>query len=127
MLYAATSPPRFVTLVLLTGLSTLSLNMFLPSLPNIAAEVDAETMRHPVGVCVGITPYNFPFMVPLWMFPVALVCGNTFILKPSEKVPLSAIRLGELLLEAREREFKCVTITLDDNGKPTVNEAVDEA
>jgi malonate-semialdehyde dehydrogenase (acetylating)/methylmalonate-semialdehyde dehydrogenase len=69
-------------------------------LPNIAAEVDAEAVRHPVGVCVGITPYNFPSMVPLWMFPVAITCGNTFILKPSEKVPLSAVRLGELLAEA---------------------------
>jgi malonate-semialdehyde dehydrogenase (acetylating)/methylmalonate-semialdehyde dehydrogenase len=69
-------------------------------LPNIAAEVDAEAVRHPVGVCVGITPYNFPCMVPLWMFPIALVCGNTFVLKPSEKVPLSAIRTAELLLEA---------------------------
>jgi len=70
------------------------------TLPNIAADVDGETVRHPVGVCVGITPYNFPAMVPLWMFPVAITCGNTFILKPSEKVPLSAIRLGELLIEA---------------------------
>jgi malonate-semialdehyde dehydrogenase (acetylating)/methylmalonate-semialdehyde dehydrogenase len=70
------------------------------TLPNIAGGVDAETNRHPVGVCVGITPYNFPCMVPLWMFPVALACGNTFILKPSEKVPLSAVRLGELLEEA---------------------------
>ena len=70
------------------------------TLPNIATDVDAETIRHPVGVCAGITPYNFPFMVPLWMFPVALVCGNAFILKPSEKVPLSAVRLGELLIEA---------------------------
>jgi malonate-semialdehyde dehydrogenase (acetylating)/methylmalonate-semialdehyde dehydrogenase len=69
-------------------------------LPNIAAEVDAEAVRHPVGVCVGITPYNFPFMVPLWMLPISLVCGNTFVLKPSEKVPLSAVRLGELLIEA---------------------------
>ena len=69
-------------------------------LPNIAPEVDAEAIRHPVGVCVGITPYNFPVMVPLWMFPVSLVCGNTFVLKPSEKVPLSAVRLGELLVEA---------------------------
>lgn len=70
------------------------------TLPNIASSVDAETVRHPVGVCVGITPYNFPCMVPLWMFPVALACGNTFVLKPSEKVPLSAVRLGELLTEA---------------------------
>ncbi|MCS6850795.1 MAG: CoA-acylating methylmalonate-semialdehyde dehydrogenase [Gemmataceae bacterium] len=70
------------------------------SLPDIAAGVDCETVRHPLGVCVGITPFNFPVMVPLWMFPVALVCGNAFVLKPSEKVPLSAVRLGELLLEA---------------------------
>jgi len=70
------------------------------TLPNIASSVDAETNRHPVGVCVGITPYNFPCMVPLWMIPVALACGNTFVLKPSEKVPLSAVRLGELLIEA---------------------------
>lgn len=70
------------------------------TLPNIAANVDCETIRHPVGVCVGITPFNFPAMVPLWMFPVALTCGNTFVLKPSEKVPLSAVKLGELLVEA---------------------------
>jgi malonate-semialdehyde dehydrogenase (acetylating)/methylmalonate-semialdehyde dehydrogenase len=69
-------------------------------LPNIAGDVDAEAVRYPVGVCVGITPYNFPFMVPLWMIPIALTCGNTFVLKPSEKVPLSAVRLGELLTEA---------------------------
>jgi malonate-semialdehyde dehydrogenase (acetylating) / methylmalonate-semialdehyde dehydrogenase len=69
-------------------------------LPNIATDVDAEAVRHPVGVCVGITPYNFPSMVPLWMFPIAITCGNTFVLKPSEKVPLSAVRLGELLSEA---------------------------
>jgi malonate-semialdehyde dehydrogenase (acetylating)/methylmalonate-semialdehyde dehydrogenase len=69
-------------------------------LPNIAGDVDAEAVRHPVGVCVGITPYNFPSMVPLWMYPIALTCGNTFVLKPSEKVPLSAVRAGELLMEA---------------------------
>ena len=69
-------------------------------LPNLARNVDGETVRHPVGVCVGITPFNFPAMVPLWMFPVALVCGNTFILKPSEKVPLTANLLGEFLVEA---------------------------
>jgi malonate-semialdehyde dehydrogenase (acetylating) / methylmalonate-semialdehyde dehydrogenase len=69
-------------------------------LPNIAGNVDCETNRHPVGVCAGITPFNFPAMVPLWMFPVALACGNTFVLKPSEKVPLSAMKLGELLMQA---------------------------
>jgi malonate-semialdehyde dehydrogenase (acetylating)/methylmalonate-semialdehyde dehydrogenase len=70
------------------------------ALENLAPSVDCETSRHPVGVCVGITPFNFPSMVPLWMFPVAITCGNTFVLKPSEKVPLSAIKLGELLTEA---------------------------
>jgi malonate-semialdehyde dehydrogenase (acetylating)/methylmalonate-semialdehyde dehydrogenase len=70
------------------------------SLPNIAREVDCETERHPVGVCAGITPFNFPVMVPLWMVPVALACGNTFVLKPSEKVPLSSVRLGELLADS---------------------------
>lgn len=70
------------------------------SLPSIAGGVDAECVRHPVGVCVGITPYNFPHMVPLWMAPVAVTCGNTFVLKPSEKVPLSAVLLGELFQEA---------------------------
>ncbi|KAA1260123.1 Methylmalonate-semialdehyde dehydrogenase [acylating] [Rubripirellula obstinata] len=68
--------------------------------PQIARGVDGETNRHPVGVCVGITPYNFPNMVPMWMFPIAITCGNTFVLKPSEKVPLSAIRLIELLVDA---------------------------
>ena len=70
------------------------------SLANIARQVDCETIRHPVGVCAGITPFNFPAMVPLWMFPVAIICGNTFVLKPSEKVPLSAVRMGELLMES---------------------------
>jgi malonate-semialdehyde dehydrogenase (acetylating) / methylmalonate-semialdehyde dehydrogenase len=69
-------------------------------LENLAPGIDSETMRHPLGVCAGITPFNFPVMVPLWMIPIALTCGNAFILKPSEKVPLSANRLGEFLLEA---------------------------
>ncbi len=69
-------------------------------LPNIARGIDGELARHPLGVCVGITPFNFPAMIPLWMFPLALACGNTFILKPSERVPLTAIRLTELLAEA---------------------------
>jgi malonate-semialdehyde dehydrogenase (acetylating) / methylmalonate-semialdehyde dehydrogenase len=70
------------------------------TLENLALGVDCETNRHPLGVCAGITPFNFPSMVPLWMFPVAITCGNTFVLKPSEKVPLSAMKLGELLAEA---------------------------
>jgi malonate-semialdehyde dehydrogenase (acetylating)/methylmalonate-semialdehyde dehydrogenase len=67
------------------------------SIQNIAREVDCETIRHPVGVCAGITPFNFPAMVPLWMYPIAIACGNTFVLKPSEKVPLSAVLIGKLL------------------------------
>lgn len=70
------------------------------SLENVARGIDCETVRQPLGVCAGITPFNFPAMVPLWMFPVALACGNTYVLKPSEKVPLTAIRLIELLIEA---------------------------
>ena len=70
------------------------------SIKNVAAGIDCETYFEPVGVCAGITPLNFPVMVPMWMFPLALVCGNTFVLKPSEKVPLSAVRMIELLVEA---------------------------
>ena len=70
------------------------------SLENVARGIDCETIRQPLGVCAGITPFNFPAMVPLWMYPVALVCGNTFVLKPSEKVPLTAIRIVQLLAEA---------------------------
>ena len=70
------------------------------TMENIALGIDCETMRQPLGVCVGITPFNFPAMVPLWMYPVALACGNTFVLKPSEKVPLTAIMIAELLQEA---------------------------
>jgi len=62
--------------------------------------VDTHSVRQPVGVCAGITPFNFPAMVPLWMFPVAIACGNSFILKPSEKVPSAAIRMAELFKEA---------------------------
>jgi malonate-semialdehyde dehydrogenase (acetylating)/methylmalonate-semialdehyde dehydrogenase len=70
------------------------------TLENIARGVDCETMLQPLGVCAGITPFNFPAMVPMWMFPTALACGNTFVLKPSEKVPLSAVLIIELLEQA---------------------------
>lgn len=62
--------------------------------------VDVEMYRQPLGVCVGICPYNFPGMIPLWMFPLAIAAGNTFVLKPSERTPLTAMRLAELLTEA---------------------------
>jgi malonate-semialdehyde dehydrogenase (acetylating)/methylmalonate-semialdehyde dehydrogenase len=67
---------------------------------NVGTNVDSHSIRQPLGVCVGITPFNFPAMVPMWMFPLAIICGNTFILKTSEKVPSTALRLAELLTEA---------------------------
>jgi malonate-semialdehyde dehydrogenase (acetylating)/methylmalonate-semialdehyde dehydrogenase len=67
---------------------------------NVGTGVDCHTLRQPVGVCAGITPFNFPVMVPLWMFPVSIACGNTFVLKPSEKVPSASVRMAELFKEA---------------------------
>ena len=67
---------------------------------NVGTKIDLHTVRQPVGVCVGITPFNFPVMVPLWMFPMAIACGNTFILKPSEKDPSASILIAKLLKEA---------------------------
>ena len=70
------------------------------NLDQIARGIDEELTRFPVGVVAGITPFNFPNMVPMWMIPVAIVCGNTFVHKPSQLTPLSAIRIAELLKEA---------------------------
>jgi len=70
------------------------------SLDNVAKGIDCQTIRQPVGVCAGITPFNFPAMVPMWMYPFAIACGNSFILKPSEKVPLTPTRTAELFDEA---------------------------
>jgi malonate-semialdehyde dehydrogenase (acetylating)/methylmalonate-semialdehyde dehydrogenase len=70
------------------------------NLDQIADGIDEELVRFPVGVVAGITPFNFPSMVPLWMIPLAIVCGNTFVHKPSQRTPLSAIRIAELLTEA---------------------------
>ena len=67
---------------------------------NVGTSVDSHSIRQPLGVCAGITPFNFPAMVPMWMFPLAIICGNTFVLKPSEKVPTTALRLAELMKEA---------------------------
>ncbi|MCZ6682546.1 MAG: CoA-acylating methylmalonate-semialdehyde dehydrogenase [Planctomycetota bacterium] len=102
------------------GMPTLTMG---DTVHNLAQGVDCETFNHPLGVCVGITPYNFPFMVPLWMYPIAIACGNTFVLKPSEKVPLSAMRLAELLHEAglppgvlnvAHGDKECVDVLLTD-------------
>ena len=67
---------------------------------SVGGDVDAYSRLQPVGVCAGITPFNFPAMVPMWMFPIALACGNTFVLKPSEKDPSPSVRLAALLKEA---------------------------
>lgn len=69
-------------------------------LPDIATNIESGMYRYPLGVVGGITPFNFPMMVPAWMFPLAIACGNTFVLKPSEKTPLLACRLAELFEEA---------------------------
>lgn len=70
------------------------------TLRNVGGGVDYETHRFPLGVCAGITPFNFPAMIPLWMFPVAIMAGNTFVLKPSPQTPLTTTRLVELAFEA---------------------------
>jgi len=66
----------------------------------VSTGIDQFSLRQPLGVCAGITPFNFPAMVPMWMYPVAIACGNTFVLKPSEKDPSAAVKLAELLREA---------------------------
>ncbi len=67
---------------------------------SVGGGIDNWNLRQPLGVVAGITPFNFPVMVPMWMFPVALACGNTFVLKPSERDPAPSVRLAELLVEA---------------------------
>jgi len=70
------------------------------TMENVARKIDTVSYMQPLGVCAGVTPFNFPAMIPLWMFPLAIVCGNTFILKPSEQDPLTPMRLAELFIEA---------------------------
>lgn len=75
-------------------------NMMGETVENVAGGIDTYSYLQPIGVCVGITPFNFPAMIPLWMFPLAIAAGNTFVLKPSEQVPLTPVRLIELFIEA---------------------------
>ncbi|WP_159653041.1 CoA-acylating methylmalonate-semialdehyde dehydrogenase [Vibrio atypicus] len=75
-------------------------NMMGETVENVATNIDSYSMIQPLGVCCGITPFNFPAMIPLWMFPLAIAAGNTFILKPSEQVPLTAMRLAQLFEQA---------------------------
>ncbi len=70
------------------------------ALDNVAKGIDCQTIRQPLGVCAGISPFNFPAMVPMWMYPFAIACGNSFVMKPSEKVPLTPTRTAELLHDA---------------------------
>jgi malonate-semialdehyde dehydrogenase (acetylating)/methylmalonate-semialdehyde dehydrogenase len=79
------------------SIGTLSLGEFAEQ---VATGVDTYYIRQPIGVCAGITPFNFPAMIPLWMFPMAIVCGNTFVLKPSEQDPMTPMLLAELAIEA---------------------------
>lgn len=75
-------------------------NMMGEMVENVATDIDTYSMIQALGVCCGITPFNFPAMIPLWMFPIAIASGNTFVLKPSEQVPLTAMRLAELFKQA---------------------------
>ena len=75
-------------------------NMMGETIENVAGGIDTYSYTQPIGVCAGITPFNFPAMIPLWMYPLAIACGNTFVLKPSEQDPLTPVRLVELFIEA---------------------------
>lgn len=70
------------------------------TLPSITKDMDTYTYRLPIGVCAGIAPFNFPAMIPLWMFPIGMVCGNTYLMKPSERVPGCTMLLAKLLQDA---------------------------
>jgi len=87
---------------------------------NVSTGIDMYSMRKPLGVCAGITPFNFPAMVPMWMFGVAIACGNTFILKPSEKDPAVPLRLAELMLEAGAPEGVLNVINGDKEAVDTI-------
>ena len=88
------------------------------TLRQVSQDVDQDYYRYPLGVVAGIPPFNFPVMIPLWMFPLAVVAGNTFVLKPSERTPLGAQRLAELFLEAG---FPAGVLNLVHGAKETVN------
>ncbi|XP_010530660.1 PREDICTED: methylmalonate-semialdehyde dehydrogenase [acylating], mitochondrial [Tarenaya hassleriana] len=79
------------------GMATLQMGEYVP---NVSNGIDTYSIREPLGVCAGICPFNFPAMIPLWMFPIAVTCGNTYVLKPSEKDPGASILLAELAMEA---------------------------
>lgn len=98
-----------------TGAPTLTMGT---NLDQVANGIDQQLVRFPVGVVAGITPFNFPNMVPLWMIPIALAAGNTFILKPSERTPLSGMKIAQLLAEAGLPDG---VINIVHGGKRVVN------
>ncbi|MFA9203708.1 MAG: CoA-acylating methylmalonate-semialdehyde dehydrogenase, partial [Flavobacteriales bacterium] len=91
---------------------------------NVASGVDTYTLIQPLGVCAGITPFNFPAMIPLWMFPMAIACGNTFVLKPSEQDPMVTTRLVELALQAG---IPAGVLNMLHGGEQVVNALCDHA
>jgi malonate-semialdehyde dehydrogenase (acetylating) / methylmalonate-semialdehyde dehydrogenase len=91
-------------------------------LEDVAPGIDETMFRQPLGVVTAITPFNFPAMIPLWFLPYAIACGNTFILKPSERVPFSAMRLAELLAEAGLPKG---VVNVVNGGKPVVDALLD--
>lgn len=97
------------------GIANLQMGDFVE---NVARGVDTYSIWQPLGVCAGITPFNFPAMIPLWMFPMAIATGNTFVLKPSEQDPMVPMRLVELALEAGVPEG---VLNVVHGGKPTVD------
>lgn len=101
------------------GIANLQMGDFVE---NVANGVDTYSIWQPLGVCAGITPFNFPAMIPLWMFPMAIATGNTFILKPSEQDPMVTLRLVELALEAGVPKG---VLNVVHGGKPTVDAICD--
>ncbi len=89
---------------------------------NVAGRVDTYSILQPLGVCAGITPFNFPGMIPLWMYPMAIACGNTFVLKPSELDPISPVKIAEL---AQEAGMPDGVLNIVHGGKETVNALCD--
>ena len=89
---------------------------------NVASGVDTYTILQPLGVCAGITPFNFPGMIPLWMYPMAIACGNTFVLKPSELDPITPVMIAEL---AQEAGMPDGVLNIVHGGKDTVNALCD--
>jgi malonate-semialdehyde dehydrogenase (acetylating) / methylmalonate-semialdehyde dehydrogenase len=88
------------------------------TLESVGSGIDTYSYRQPLGVCAGIAPFNFPAMIPLWMYPLACVLGNTYVLKPSERVPLTSVKLMELAIQSG---FPAGTVNLIHGAHDTVN------